>query len=93
MILVSTLTDPFQPSVVFHIETSHWFCSAKQITGFYMKHNTGLKWVNSVCLHVRSNLENRFNLFQTSVAFHRETKFDLPCKLIRFDMKCNTGLK
>ena len=35
--------DSFQPSVVFHIETSHLFCSAKQMTGFYMKHNTWLK--------------------------------------------------
>ena len=37
--------NPFQPSVAFHIETSHLFCRAKQITGFYMKCNTGLKWV------------------------------------------------
>ena len=28
--------NPLQPSVVFHIETSHLFCSAKQMTGFYM---------------------------------------------------------
>ena len=34
----------FQPSIAFHIETSRLFCSAKQMTGFYMKHNTGLKW-------------------------------------------------
>ena len=40
--------QPFQPSVAFHIETSHLFCSAKQMTGFYMKHNTGLKWANRV---------------------------------------------
>ena len=38
-------TSIFRPSVVFHIETSHLFCSAKQMTGFYMKRNTGLKWV------------------------------------------------
>ena len=37
----------FQPSVAFLIETSHLFCRAKQITGFYMKRNTGLKWVNN----------------------------------------------
>ena len=39
--------DPFnlfQPSLAFHIETSHLFRRTKQITGFYMKRNTGLKW-------------------------------------------------
>ena len=35
--------QPFQPSVAFHIETSHLFCSAKQMTSFYMKQNIGLK--------------------------------------------------
>ena len=34
---------PFQPSVLFHIETSHLFCSAKQITGVCMKRNIELK--------------------------------------------------
>ena len=37
--------NPFQPSVVFHIETSHLFCCAKQMTGFYMKRSTRLKWI------------------------------------------------
>ena len=37
--------NPFQPSVVFHIETSHLLFRAKQMTGFYMKRNTRLKWV------------------------------------------------
>ena len=37
--------NPFQPSFVFQIETSHLFCRAKQMTGFYMKRNTGLKWI------------------------------------------------
>ena len=30
-----------------HIETSRLFCSAKQINGFYLKRNIGLKQVNS----------------------------------------------
>ena len=34
-------------SIAFYIETSHLFCFAKQMTGFYMKRNTGLKWVKS----------------------------------------------
>ena len=33
----------FHLSIAFHIETSRLFCSAKQMTGFYMKHNTELK--------------------------------------------------
>ena len=40
--------NPFQPSVAFHIETRNLFCRANQMTGFYMKHNTGLKWVNGL---------------------------------------------
>ena len=35
----------FQPSFAFHIETSRLICTANQVTGFYMKCNTGLKWV------------------------------------------------
>ena len=35
----------FSRSVTFDIETSHLFCRAKQMTGFYIKYNTELKWV------------------------------------------------
>ena len=38
--------NPFQSSVAFNIETSNLFCSAKQMTGFYIKRKTGLKWIN-----------------------------------------------
>ena len=31
--------------VEFHIETSHLFCSAKQITGFYIKWNTACNFI------------------------------------------------
>ena len=37
-----------QSSDEFHIETSF----AKQMTGFYVKRNTGLKWVNPVMYDV-----------------------------------------
>ena len=37
----------FIPSVAFHIETSHLICRANQMTGFYIKCNTGLKWANA----------------------------------------------
>ena len=43
----SKRVNPFQPIVAFHIETSHLFCSARQMASFYMKRNTGLKWVNN----------------------------------------------
>ena len=42
--------NPFQPSVAFHIETSHLICSANQMTGFYMKFRTKLKWINPICI-------------------------------------------
>ena len=38
--------NPLQPNIAIHIETSHLFCKAKQMTGFYMKCNTGLNLVN-----------------------------------------------
>ena len=40
------IDNPFQCSDAFHIETSHLNCSANQMTGFYMKYNTELKWIN-----------------------------------------------
>ena len=40
------LVNIFQPSVAFHIETSRLICSAKQMTGFYMKSKTALQRVN-----------------------------------------------
>ena len=44
--------------VAFHIEISNLICSANQITGFYMKCNTGLKWVNVSELTVSKVLQN-----------------------------------
>ena len=35
-----------QRSVSFHIKTSYLICTASQMADFYMKCNTGLKWVN-----------------------------------------------
>ena len=40
------LINPFPPSIAFHIETRNLFYSAKQMTAFYMKRYTGLKWFN-----------------------------------------------
>ena len=38
--------NSIQPSLPFLMKTSHLFCSAKQVTGFYVKLSTGLKRVN-----------------------------------------------
>ena len=38
--------NPFQLSVAFHIEICHLICTANQMTGFYVKCKTVLKWVN-----------------------------------------------
>ena len=35
----------FQPSVAFHTEISYLICTAIQMACFYVKCNTGLKWV------------------------------------------------
>ena len=36
----------FKAIVAFYTETSHLIQRANQMTGFYIKYNTGLKWVN-----------------------------------------------
>ena len=41
--------NPIQPSVAFHIETSHLICGVNQTTGFHLKCNTGLKWSSNAC--------------------------------------------
>ena len=41
--------NPSQPSAACHIEASNLIYTAHQMTGFYMKCNSGLKWVNSIC--------------------------------------------
>ena len=42
--------DLFRHSVAFHVETSHLICISNQITGFYMKCNAGLKYINVLFL-------------------------------------------
>ena len=36
----------FSPVLAFHIETSHLVWTANQMTGFYMKCNAGVNWIN-----------------------------------------------
>ena len=38
----------FQSSVALHIEPNHLICNANQVTGFYMKGNTSLKWLKTI---------------------------------------------
>ena len=38
------MLNPFQPSVVFHIESVIWF-ALEIMPDFYMEHYTGLKWI------------------------------------------------
>ena len=52
--------NPFQ-TVTFYIETNYLFFSAKQMTGFYMKRNTGLKWVKAT-----TTIPTNINLFKAS---------------------------
>ena len=67
----SSAFNPFQASVAFHIETSHLFCRAKQITGFHVKRNTGLKWLNkfirgsSITIFTVKNSRKRGGYFLT----------------------------
>ena len=42
------LINPFKASVAFHIENSNLISLQIKMTVFYMKCNTGLKWVNTV---------------------------------------------
>ena len=37
--------NPFYPNVPFDIEASNLISTENQMTGFYMKGKTGLKWV------------------------------------------------
>ena len=63
--------SPFQPSVAFHLEISHLICTANQVTGFYMKCNTGLKWVNLV---LRSDFYIIKSIFATGFFLSWEQK-------------------
>ena len=53
-------SNPSQPSVAFHRETSHLICSANQMTGFYMECNIGLKRAKII-----SHMTRRYNVLST----------------------------
>ena len=61
--------NTFQPSGPFRIETNHLICSVNQMTGFYMKCTTGLKWVN--CRKQRFHTKIfTWNIRKTSFSLH-----------------------
>ena len=63
----SKRVNPFQPIVAFHIETSHLFCSARQMTSFYMKRKTGLNGLITLSfpLVIKQKLLIQFRLSST----------------------------
>ena len=51
LLQVGYSVNSFQPGLEFHIETSHLICCASEMTSFYMKCHTRLKWIkNNVCI-------------------------------------------
>ena len=101
--------NPFQPSIAFHMETSHLFCSTKQVTGFCMKTNTGLKRVKTLLLSktflklvalialmaANVRFSNRLTHFSPVLCFTLKPVL-LFCRvklMTDFYMKRNTGLK
>ena len=67
-------SKPVQPIIAFHRETNHLFCSSKQMAGFYIKRNTGLKWLNSI---FSKYFEQLWILFTASSDFKNVLSTDL----------------
>ena len=59
------LFNQFQPSVALHIEIDHLICRVNQRTGFYMKCNTGLKWIKEI-----SFLISKLNQMELKIQIH-----------------------
>ena len=53
------ILNPFQPSIAFHIETSHFISTTNQITGFFNKCNNVLKWVNDIISQKNDNIRKK----------------------------------
>ena len=71
-------------SVSFHMEASHLFCSAKQMTGLYMKCNTRLKGVNDS----KTTFFSYFSTIHTFLNFRNKKPIGTPkpCKIFRNDL-------
>lgn len=59
---VQIALNTFRPSIAFDIETDPLFCSAKQMTGSYMKCKTGPEWATNV-----SQMPKPVNYFQAHI--------------------------
>ena len=53
------IASPFQSRVVFLIETNHLISTANQMTSFYMKSKTSLKWTNLEQIQHNKKKENQ----------------------------------
>ena len=49
---INDVLNPFLPSIAFHIEPIHLIYIINQMTGFFMKRNTGLKCVKRVAKYI-----------------------------------------
>ena len=55
-IVLVLFVNLFKPNFPFHIETGNFICNANQMTDFYMKCDTGLKWVKEI--YINNNMQN-----------------------------------
>ena len=67
----------FQPSVAFHIEISHLLCKAKQMTGFYMERNTGLKSLRAFKRYDLNGAISWFNYKEMAAAITKQQQIIL----------------
>ena len=77
---------PFQPSVTFHRKTSHLICCSNQMACFYMKCNTGLKWVNRIYVPImkRKNYVLVLLFSQIELRFYSALKDVFICPIENF---------
>ena len=68
-----SIINHFHWSDVLNKETSHLICTANQMTGFYIKYNAELKWVNT----------NNEDTEKVSL-LHHNWYFEKTCSIIKF---------
>ena len=69
--------NPFQPSAAFHIEITHLIRIANQMTGFYMKCNTG-NGLNKTFFLITFQFRTIFHIFRTKIQ-HFFCKLNFKC--------------
>ena len=76
--------NSIKPSVAFHIETNHLPGIANQMIGFYMKRNTGLKWITPLTIILTfSTVFNMLHVYAPSICLLR-VPLSSTCFLIVF---------